>query len=120
MQRYAITFRVKPGSVERVQELLATYEPPEWTTPDGTRLLSTSVFMKDDLVVRMMEIEGNLGSAMAHLSRQPSIQALERELDQHLVEPRDLSSPEGARAFFSRAMMRTVTTRTAQLEAAGR
>lgn len=118
MQRYAITFRVKPESIEKVRELLSSYRPPEWVTPDGTRLLGTSIFMKDDVVVRVIEIEGNLPSVMVHLARQPSIQALERELDQHLAEPRDMRSSKGARAFFQKAMMQHVATRTAEFETA--
>src|SRR5690606_40685672 len=60
MQRYAITFEIKPGSEEAVRRLLAGYEPPEWVTADGTRLLSTSIFMKGTTVVRVMEIDGSL------------------------------------------------------------
>lgn len=117
MQRHAIMFRVRPGTEDQVKELLANYEPPEWVTPDGARLLGTSIFVKDGLVVRMMEVDGPLPSIMAHLARQPSIQQLERDLDPFLAEPRDLSTPEGARAFFGRAMMEHVTTRVATLEA---
>ncbi|WP_084963789.1 SchA/CurD-like domain-containing protein [Thermoactinospora rubra] len=113
MQRYAITFEIKPGSEAAVRELLSSYEPPEWVTADGTRLLSTSIFMKGTTVVRVMEIDGSLPGVMAHLARQPSIQKLERELDAHLAVPRDMSSPEGARAFFLSAMMDHVTTRVA-------
>lgn len=118
MQRFAIMFRIKPGTEAQVKELLTNYEPPEWVTPDGARLLGTSIFIKDDLVVRMMEVDGPLPSIMAHLARQPSIQQLEADLDPYLAEPRDMSSPEGARAFFGRAMMEHVTTRTATPEAA--
>jgi len=113
MQRYAITFRIKPGTEDAVRDLLANYDPPAWEAPDGTRLLGTSIFMKDGVVVRMMEIDGSLPAAMAHLARQPSIQKLERELDAYLVEPRDLSTPQGAQSFFRNAMMQHVTTRMA-------
>ncbi|GAA0436560.1 hypothetical protein Aca07nite_17200 [Actinoplanes capillaceus] len=118
MQRYAVMFRIRPGTEDKVRDLLATYAPPEWVTPDGTRLLSTSIFMKDGLVIRMIEIDGNLPSVMAHLGRQPSVQKLERELDQYLADghQRDVSSPDGARAFFQRALMEHVTTRRATFE----
>jgi hypothetical protein len=119
MQRYAICFQVKPGTEAVVKELLATYTPPEWVTPDGARLLGTSIFMKDGLVVRMMEIDGPLPRVMAHLARQPAIQELERKLDEFLVEPRDMSSPAGARAFFQQALMEHVTTRVAVFEEQG-
>ncbi|MEU4403262.1 SchA/CurD-like domain-containing protein [Streptosporangium sp. NPDC023963] len=114
MQRYAITFQIRPGAEAAVRELLSSYAPPEWETPDGTRLLSTSIFMKDTTVIRVIEIDGNLPSVMAHLSRQPGIQRLERELDAYLAVPRDMSSPEGARSFFLSALMDHVTTRVAE------
>ncbi|MET9294798.1 SchA/CurD-like domain-containing protein [Streptomyces sp. NPDC003077] len=113
MERYAIGFQVKPGTEAVVKDLLAGYSPPEWITSGGDRLLGTSIFMKDGLVVRVMEIDGSLPRVMAHLARQPAIQELERRLDEFLVEPRDLSSPAGARAFFQKAMMEHVTTRVA-------
>jgi quinol monooxygenase YgiN len=115
MQRFAITFRIKPGTEDAVRELLAGYEPPARVAPDGTRLLSTSVFMKDCVVVRMIEIEGDLRGLIAHISREPGIQAVERELDKYLVEEdkRDASTPDGARLFFKNALMEHVTTRVA-------
>jgi hypothetical protein len=106
-------FRVRPDAVEATEKLLSSYAPPQPEIDENTRLLSTSVFMKDGLVVRMIEFEGDFARVMAHLSRDPSIQRVERELDGYLVEEdrRDMSTPTGAREFFARAMMKTVTTR---------
>lgn len=118
MQRHAIQFRIKPESREIVRELLSSYDPPEFETADGTRLVSTSIFMADDLVVRMMEIDGNLPSVMAHLASQPTVQKLERDIDPHLAHPRDMTNPEGAKAFFLSAMMDHVITRRADAVAA--
>jgi hypothetical protein len=116
-QRYAVMFRVRPGTEETVAELLAGYQAPVRYVDEDTRLVSTSVFMKDQLIVRMIEIEGSLPKVMAHLSQDPNIQYVERELDKYLIEEdrRDMSTPEGAREFFLRAMFRTVTTRQAPL-----
>jgi hypothetical protein len=113
MQRFAIMFRVRPGTEETVQELLRTYESPRKVIDDENRLVSTSVFMKDGLIVRMIEIEGSLPRLMAHMSQDPNIQYVERELDKYLVDEdrRDTSTVTGAREFFSRALMTTVTTR---------
>jgi hypothetical protein len=113
MQRHAIMFKIKPGTEEKVSDILAGYQPPEWTAPDGTRLLSTSVFIKDDFVIRVIEFDGSLPSLMAHLGRQPVIQEVERRLTEYLVEERDMSSPEGARSFFIKSLMTHVTTRVA-------
>lgn len=113
MQRYAVTFRVRPGTEDAVADLLASYDPPNPEIDAETRLLSTSVFMKDQQIVRMIEFEGDFRKVMARLSQDPSIQYVEKELDKYLVEEdrRDMSNPQGAKEFFARAMMRTVTTR---------
>jgi hypothetical protein len=118
VERFAVMFRVRQGTEETVRNLLASYPPPARVTPDGTRLLSTSVFMKDGLVIRMIEIEGNLPELIKHIASEPSIQNVERELDKYLVEEdkRDASTPEGARDFFRRALMEHVTTRVAPQE----
>jgi hypothetical protein len=113
MQRYAVTFRVRPGTEEDVADLLSSYDPPNPEIDAETRLISTSVFMKDQQIIRMIEFEGDFVKIMAHLSQDPSIQSVERELDKYLIEEdrRDMSNPQGAKEFFMRAMMRTVTTR---------
>jgi septin family protein len=114
MQRYAIMFRVRPETQDAVRELLSTYSAPEHVVDESTRLVSTSVFLKDGLIVRMIEIEGSIEKLMAHMSKDPSIQYVERELDKYLVEEdrRKTNTPDGARAFFQRVLMETVTTRT--------
>lgn len=106
MERHALLFRVKPGSESSVTEILAGYERPATTIDDTTRLLGTTVFMYRDIVVRVMEIEGDLRRVIAHLASQPAIRATEAALNPHLAEPRDLSDPMAARAFFGRAMMK--------------
>ena len=115
MQRFAIMFRVRPGTEDRVRDLLASYAPPRLTASDGTKLLSTSVFMKDNIVVRVVEIDGEISGLARHIASDPNTQAVERELAQYLVreDQRDASTPEAARAFFARALMQHVTTRFA-------
>jgi hypothetical protein len=45
------------------------------------------------------------------MGRQPAIRELEEKLDDYIEKPRDMSTPEGARAFFIESAMRTVVTR---------
>jgi SchA/CurD like domain len=59
-------------------------------------------------VVRMMDVEGPLPLVMRHLATQPAIRATEEALNPLLAEPRDLSDPRAAAAFFQRAMMRQI------------
>ncbi|MEO3811821.1 SchA/CurD-like domain-containing protein [Sphaerisporangium sp. B11E5] len=118
MQRLAIMFRIKPGTEDKVRDLLANYAPPVRVAADGTRMLSTSVFMKDGIVVRMIEIDGNVPALLAHISQDPSIQYVESELDKYVVEEdkRDASTPDGAREFFRRMAMEHITTRISPRE----
>ena len=67
--------------------------------------------MRDNTIVRVMEIDGALPDVAAHLGRQPEIQELETQLDQYLEQPRDMSDPEGARKFFMSTMMECILAR---------
>jgi hypothetical protein len=104
-------FRVKPGSESEVRSILAGYRRPATIIDDGTRLVATSVFMHGPIVVRVMDIEGSLPRAAAHLARQPGIQDAERALNPYLEIPRALSDSEAARRFFAQAAMIRLTHR---------
>jgi SchA/CurD like domain len=107
MNRYALSFTVKPGTEPQVAELLRTYRrPPAAATPGGPPLLHrTSVFMVGQRVVRVIDVSGSLGTVMRHLAAQPQIRAVEAALDPFLSSPRDLTSPEGVRAFLHSALL---------------
>jgi hypothetical protein len=115
-QFFALIWKVKPGSEPAVRELFAGYGRPDPVVKDAEgnvkgRLVGTQVFMKDNTVVRVMEIEGSFPDVAAHLSRQPAIRELESQLDAHLETPRDMSDPAGARKFFMNAMMDCLVAR---------
>ncbi|MFD5714843.1 SchA/CurD-like domain-containing protein [Streptomyces pharetrae] len=103
--RHALTFTVKPGSESKVAEILAGYAPPKARVDDSTRLLRTTLFMHGNRVVRTVEVEGDLMAALRHVSRQPEVRAVEEAINPHLEQDRDLTDPESARAFFTRAAM---------------
>ncbi|MGW1156973.1 SchA/CurD-like domain-containing protein [Streptomyces sp. NPDC002513] len=107
MNRYALTFTVKPGSEPEVSRILSGYgRPAAGRRPGGPPLLRrTSVFLAGNRVIRIIDLDGRLGDAMAHLAEQPQIKAVEAELDPHLAEPRDLSGGDGIRAFLHRALL---------------
>jgi SchA/CurD like domain len=108
VERHALTFPVRPGTEPEVQQILSAYPRPQTEIGDGARLLGTAVFLWGPRVVRMMDIEGPLPLVMRHLATQPAIRATEEALNPLLAEPRDLSDPGAAAAFFQRAMMRRV------------
>ncbi|GAA3803757.1 hypothetical protein GCM10022403_042160 [Streptomyces coacervatus] len=118
MNRYALAFRVRPGTEQDVAELLSTYDPPKLEIDEETRLLGTAVFMKGNLVVRVMEIEGDLAKVAPHLAADPSVQAVERKLNEYLEEPVDPSDPEARRTFLAKRLMHTVLHREAPKPAA--
>ncbi|MEU8523516.1 SchA/CurD-like domain-containing protein [Streptomyces sp. NBC_01216] len=106
--RHALTFTVKPGSESKVAEILAGYESPKAQVDDTTRLRRTSLFMHGNRVVRAMEVEGDLMAALRHVSRQPEVRAVEEAINPYLEQDRDLTDPDSARVFFTRAALPAV------------
>lgn len=113
---FAITWNVKPGTEAAVKEAFANYGRPDHDVKDADgnivgKLLSTQVFMKGNVLVRAIEFEGSIMDLAPHMGRQPAIKALEDEIDKYLEKPRDMSTPEGARAYFMETMMETLINR---------
>ncbi|MEV5971579.1 SchA/CurD-like domain-containing protein [Streptomyces sp. NPDC051921] len=106
--RHALTFTVKPGSESKVAELLAGYESPQAKVDEKTRLRRTSLFMHGNRVVRCVEVEGDLLAALRHVARQPEVRAVEEAINPYLEQDRDLTDPESARVFFTRAALPAV------------
>ncbi len=115
-QHWALTWPVKRGSEAKVQELFRESGRPAHVIrdPDGNpcgKLLHTSVFMRENVVVRIIEFEGQFSDVVRHMASQKEVRELERDLEQYLEEPRDLSTPQGARAYFSKVAMQCVLDR---------
>ncbi|MCT7353141.1 antibiotic biosynthesis monooxygenase [Streptomyces sp. 15-116A] len=106
--RHALTFTVKPGSESKVAELLAGYQSPRAQVDDTTRLRRTSLFMHGNRVVRAVEVEGDLLAALRHVARQPEVRAVEEAINPYLEQDRDLTDPDSARVFFTRAALPAV------------
>ena len=113
MERYALYFTCKPGTEAACAEIFAGYDRPVPYIDEDTRLISTTIFMHGNIIVRVLDVEGDLIKVVRHLSQQPAIQAVEEALTPYLEEPRDMSSPESAAAFFMKAMMTRVSHRVA-------
>lgn len=103
--RHALTFTVKPGSQEKVAQILAGYTSPAAEVDGHTRLLRTSLFMQGNRVVRAVEVAGDLVAALRHVAMQPEVRAVEEAINPYLEEDRDLADPESARFFFMRAAL---------------
>ncbi|WP_229796378.1 SchA/CurD-like domain-containing protein, partial [Saccharothrix coeruleofusca] len=113
MNRYALTFAVRPGAEGEVAALLAGYARPRPGGPGGPgggppMLARTSVFMAGTTVVRVVDITCSPAEAVRYLAQQPQIRAVEDALRPFLVEDRDLSDEDGRRRFLATAVMRVV------------
>ena len=113
---FAMMWTVKPDAVDEVKQAFADYGRPDHEVKDDEgnvkgRLLGTQVFMKENVVVRVIEVEGDFAAVAAHMGRQPAIRDLEDKLTPLLEEERDMSTPEGARAFFMKSAMECLIDR---------
>lgn len=113
---FAMMWTVRPGTEDEVIKLFENYGRPEHTITDAEgnvkgKLLATTIYMKDNVVVRAIEFEGSIIDVAPHMGRQPAIRELEDKLDGYIEKPRDMSTPEGARKFFMESAMRTVVSR---------
>lgn len=109
-------FDIRPGSAAAVERIFADSARPDPVVrgQNGERiglLVSTMVFVGERSVVRVMEYEGELPDVVRHLAAQPEVREVERRIEPYLLEPRDMSTPEGAREYFRRAGMRCVLRR---------
>jgi hypothetical protein len=117
-QYWALAWGIKPDSQDAVRELFHNYGRPDHTIRDdegnevGT-LLSTQVFMKDTMVVRVIETTDGVPLPILgkHMGRQPAIRELEDKLDDLVAEPRDMSTPQGAAMFFAQSLMELLVSR---------
>jgi quinol monooxygenase YgiN len=106
--RHAITFTVKPGSEEKVAEILSGYTSPKADVDGSTKLRRTSLYMHGNRVVRAVEVEGELVRALRHVAAQPEVRAVEEAINPYLEQDRDLTDPRSARDFFARAALPAV------------
>jgi SchA/CurD like domain len=112
----ALLYKMKPGNKDAVAKLFQETGRPDHDVRDDDgnlvgRLLTTMVFVGEDAAVRVIEVDGDPRVVAGHISRQPEVKEFESKVEQYLAEPRDLSNPEGARAFFHRSGMQNVLLR---------
>jgi len=116
-QWLALRYKLKPGTEEEVTKIFqaAGHPDPDVRDADGNiigKLKITLVFMGAELAIRVMEMEGtDFRSVARHISRQPEVAEFEKAIEPYLAEPRDLSTPEGAQAFFRGAGMHNIVCR---------
>ncbi|MET8338207.1 SchA/CurD-like domain-containing protein [Streptosporangium canum] len=111
----AITYDIKGGNEDRVAEVFSDFQRPKSAVVPGAdggqagRILATAVFIRDSLLVRFIEFEGDLDAVARHMAAQPGVQEVERKLRPYLNAPRDTTTVEGFVRTFKSSMLRCVT-----------
>ncbi|MFK8849734.1 SchA/CurD-like domain-containing protein [Streptomyces sp. Ac-502] len=114
----AITYRVIPGHEEEIAEIFAGFQRvdrPEFAGESGEqagRLLGTAVFLKDDVLVRVIHYEGDFAAVGRHMAAQKGVHVLEEKLAPYLAERRDTRSAPDFAAYFRDATMRSIAQLT--------
>ncbi|WP_422733955.1 SchA/CurD-like domain-containing protein [Micromonospora sp. WMMD558] len=111
----AITYRVKPGHEDEIAEIFANFrrvDSPVLRDEDGTEvgeLLGTAVFIRDDLMVRVIHYQGDFAAIGRHMAKQQGVHSLESKLAPYLAEQRDTKTTEGFQTYFRNATMRCIS-----------
>lgn len=117
----AITYKMKPGYEDEIAEIFAGFQRVD--TPDfddaAGRLLGTAVFIKDEVLVRIIHYEGEFSAIAGHMARQQGVHNVEEKLRPYLAEQRDTTSPEAFGRYFRDATMRPISQLSVQTHPAG-
>jgi hypothetical protein len=111
----AITYRVKPGHDDEIADIFAGFQRvgspvmQDGAGEQAGRLLGTAVFLKQDVLVRVIHYEGDFGAVAGHMAAQRGVHLLEEKLAPYLAEQRDTSTPEAFGAYFDAATMRCLS-----------
>lgn len=111
----AITYDIKGGHEDQVAEVFRNFQRPGSAVVPGAdgkqagRMLATALFIRDSLLVRFIEYEGDLDAVLRHIAGQPGIQEVERKLKPYLRSPRDTSTVEGFIGTFKNSMLRCIS-----------
>lgn len=111
IRRYALLYPFRPGKAAEAAAAFQQGQRPPLAAGGATKLRSTTVFRKDDVVVRVFEIDGDLDEAIEHMARATELSNVGEALAPLLDESVDLRTPEGLREFFRSQMMEVVTDR---------
>jgi hypothetical protein len=123
----AITYRVKPGHEDEIAAVFDGFQrvdtptlPGEQAGESAGRLLGTGVFIKDDILVRVIHYDGDFAAVGRHMAAQKGVHLLEQALAPYLAEERDTRSAEDFGAYFRDATMRSIAQLTVDTHPAGR
>ena len=110
----AITYNIKPGYEDEIAAIFADFTrvaSPLLHNAAGEesgRLKGTGVFIRDGVLVRFIDYEGDIADVGRHMSQHAGVHSLEERLKPYLSEPRDTETPERFQAYFANSLMRCI------------
>lgn len=122
----AIMYRVEPGHDDEIAEIFAGFQRMDTpvfrdeTGAEAGRLLGTAVFVKEDVVVRIIHFEGDFSAIGRHVAAQRGVHLIEEKLQPFLAKQRDTRTSENFQAYFRDAAMRCVSQLSVETHPAGR
>lgn len=111
----AITYDIKAGHEDEIAEVFRNFRrPTSRIVPDATgrpaaQIYATAVFIRDGLLVRFIEYDGDLDAVARHMATQPGVREVERTLAPYLNNPRDTDTVEGFVRTFKSSLLRSLT-----------
>lgn len=121
----AITYRVKPGFEDEIAEIFGRFQrvnTPNFAGDNGEqagRLLGTAVFIKDDVIVRVIHYEGDFSAIGKHMAQQKGVHLIEEALKPYLVERESATTEADFRSHFQNATMRCISQLTVDTHPVG-
>ncbi|MEC3894048.1 SchA/CurD-like domain-containing protein [Nocardiopsis sp. LDBS1602] len=105
-ERALLRYPVLPGRGAQVQAALSGRPDLPVRATSRTALASTSLFREGDLVLRLVEVAGDLADGFAHLRATASRGPAAQDLVSHLREGFDLRTNEGFDRFLASGRLR--------------
>lgn len=107
--RGALLYPVRPGHGAAVQQVLSGGRELPVKADRTTALASTTVFRRDDEVIRLVEVAGDLDVGYAHVRATASRSPSTAQLVALLQAGFDLRTPEGFDAFLRECSLPVIT-----------
>ncbi|WP_433261224.1 SchA/CurD-like domain-containing protein [Actinosynnema sp. CS-041913] len=110
-----ITYDVEAGHEDEIAGIFGAFrrvDTPTLRDEDGNpvgRLLGTAVFIKGELMVRVIHYEGDFAAIGRHMATQRGVHLLEEKLAPYLKRKRDTGTVEGFGSYFRDATMRCIS-----------
>lgn len=111
----AITYDIRPGFEDEIAAIFRSFARPASPVArddegrEKARIVATAVFIRDALMVRVIQYDGALDEVLAYVAGQPGVQEVERQLKPYLASPRDTGTAQGFAETFRKSTLRCIS-----------